>query len=858
MDAVLANATIHQRRKTLDKMTTGFGLDDAYNTTLDRIREQKGDRVKLGMEALMWISLSERQLKGGELCHALGVELGTVDINIYNVPSIRTLLSCTLGLVTIDDQESTVRLVHFTLQEYLVAHPNLFTTPHLMMAEICLTYLNFQSVCELSTAFSTIPLTMPFLRYASCYWGFHAKQEMGNNVEGLALQLLQRDANHIWVGILVREKNVGFLSRGDHWKGRSPDLGGFTGLHSVACMGITEVGIAMIGMKRWDLNGRDSKGQTPLIWAAKHGNSMFAKQLLGQHDVNPTLADKKGLTPLIHAARAGHQDVVEILLQHGDVDPDLSDRSGRTPLSYAAGSREEATLAAPPNLVPWWTLEPVPQASGHIYEGVVELLLQQGNVNPDSSDENGRTPLSYAAQSGYEGVVKLLLERGGVDPDSLDEDGRTPLSHAAENKREGVVRLLLQREDVDPNLLDETNRTPLMYATESDNEDLVRLLLQRVDVGPNSPDEDGMRVLLYAAGFQNEGVVKLLWERVGVDRVCCGPEALAVAAKSGCEGLVDQLLERGYLDPDWSDGMGRTQLSYAADGGCESLVKLVLERGDVNPDLPDLRGQTPLSIAAQHGWEQIVELLLDRRDVDPNSLDCIGYTPLHHALFCGIPEVLMLLLKHQDVNPNRFGLGGWAPLSLAARYGHGDDVKLLLERGDINPNLPDGNDRTPLSFAAEHGNEYIVELLLERRDVNPDLPDRNGLTPLSYATRSHHFGTVRLLLKSRPPSYERSGTRDVAHETSVPIHSAQEQARLTSISQRESPVPDPRPMIAVVIPFLHSHEPRSNQREASPSSPPLSDPSQESTILNRLRPRKRPRTDQSLQGRPKRNRFRSS
>ena len=225
MDAVLAHATIHQRRQTLYKMTNGFGLDDAYSTTLDRIREQKGNRVKLGIEALMWISCSERQLKAGELCHALGVELRTTDLNSDNIPSIRTLLSCTLGLVAIDDQASTVRLVHFTLQEYLVAHPNLFITPHSMIAEICLTYLSFQSVCELSTALGVIPSTMPFLYYASCYWGFHARKEMGEDVKRLALQLLQRDANHIWA-VFPTVQSVRLRGRTGRTMAHSPSFWG--------------------------------------------------------------------------------------------------------------------------------------------------------------------------------------------------------------------------------------------------------------------------------------------------------------------------------------------------------------------------------------------------------------------------------------------------------------------------------------------------------------------------------------------------------------------------------------------------------------------------------------------------------
>ena len=288
MDAILDHATIHQRRRTLHKMTCGFGLDDAYSTTLDRIREQRGNRMKLGMEALMWISCSERPLKADELCHALAVEVGTTDLNVHNAPSIRTLLSCTLGLVTMDEQSSTVRLVHFTLQEYIAAH-NLFITPHLMMAEVCLTYLNFHSICEISTTLDTIPSITPFLHYASCYWGFHARKNVTEDVKRLALRLLRRDANHISADILLREETMGFLSWEDRLYSKNPDLRGFTGLHCIAYMGITEIATAMVVMKVWDLNGSDSQGATPLISALKYGNPPLAKLLLEQGDVDPTV-----------------------------------------------------------------------------------------------------------------------------------------------------------------------------------------------------------------------------------------------------------------------------------------------------------------------------------------------------------------------------------------------------------------------------------------------------------------------------------------------------------------------------------------------------------------------------------------
>jgi len=233
------------------KMTSGFCLDDAYRETLGRIREQGGDGAKLGMAVLMWVSCSERPLKVEELCHALAVELGTDDLNTENVPTARTLMSSTLGLLSIDEPGSTVRLVHFTLQEHLQAHPSLFITPHSIMAKICLTYLNFRSICELPSTPRDIPSTMPFLHYASCSWGFHARKEVTTDVKRLALQVLGRDANHISGNILLGEESVDFMSWWEHSLGSHPDLGGFTGLHCIAYMGITEIANDMVNMGRW-------------------------------------------------------------------------------------------------------------------------------------------------------------------------------------------------------------------------------------------------------------------------------------------------------------------------------------------------------------------------------------------------------------------------------------------------------------------------------------------------------------------------------------------------------------------------------------------------------------------------------
>jgi len=171
-------------------MTNGLGLGDAYGATTERIKAQGGEKSRLGIEALMWISHSERPLKANELCHALAVELGSARFNIGNAPSIPTLVSCCQGLITVDKEASTVRLVHFTLQEYLSDNPDIFCTPHSSIAEICLTYLNSEKVRAIPPDWYLDLSDTPFLEYCSLYWGVHAKKQLLDHTKSLALETI--------------------------------------------------------------------------------------------------------------------------------------------------------------------------------------------------------------------------------------------------------------------------------------------------------------------------------------------------------------------------------------------------------------------------------------------------------------------------------------------------------------------------------------------------------------------------------------------------------------------------------------------------------------------------------------------
>ena len=307
------------------------------------------------------------------------MEIGATDFDPENVPSIGTLLDCCQGFTTVDAEASTVRLIHYTVQEYLCSHPSLFSKPHSILAETCLGYLNSQQVKHLTPYSLPPPQSMPFLKYSARYWGTHTNKDLSDDAKALALELLNQYEDHISAVSLLEQ-----VLRPSYVIAASPF---FSGLHCASFFGIVELVTRLIDGESYEVDQQDCRGRTPLLWASRNGHEEVVQVLLEQEDVDPNRPDKNDRTPLGYAAIKGHEEVVRLLLQREDVDPNHPDENDRTPLGWAAGE-------------------------GH--EGVVKILLEQENVDLNRPDKDGNGPLGCAASCGHEGVVKLLLEREDI------------------------------------------------------------------------------------------------------------------------------------------------------------------------------------------------------------------------------------------------------------------------------------------------------------------------------------------------------------------------------------------------------------------------------------------------------------
>ena len=428
IETILRETTIHRRRNRLNAMGDGLGLGDAYEATLERIEAQDGEKAKLAMATLMWVCCSERPLLVDELCHALAVEIGSSHFNIDNVPAIDTLLACCQGLVTIDKEASTFRLIHHTLREYLLIHRNLFPQAHSAMAEICLTYLDSDQAKTLPAKSTPCLSSMPFLKYCSRYWGTHAKREFSDGAILLARELLGQYNDHVTSNLLFEQ----ILDRDDSPEVGSPPL--FGGLHCASFFGIVDLMTSLLGVSSYDPNQGDSAGITSLTWAVRGGQEEAVQLLLGLEAVNPNKPRNDGSTPLWWGAQKGYESMVKQLLDREDVNPNQPDSVGTTPLIAAA-------------------------VEGH--QSVVKLLLEREHVNPNQKGGRGRTPMFVAAMEGHESVVRQLLDREDVNPEMPDNEGMTPLSAAVIGGHESVVKQLLEHEGVSPDKPDNAGRTPL-------------------------------------------------------------------------------------------------------------------------------------------------------------------------------------------------------------------------------------------------------------------------------------------------------------------------------------------------------------------------------------------------------------
>ena len=127
-------------------------------------------------------------------------------------------------------------------------------------------------------------------------------------------------------------------------------------------------------------------------------------------------------------------------------------------------------------------------------------------------DEYGRTPLHYAAADGDTSQVEKLLRTGllrkAADPNALDDNGWSPLHFAAQAQSAPVTAALLQA-GADVSLRDSFGNTPLFRAVSSFRGDgSVIQLLRSAGADPIAPNHSGVTPVEFARTVANYDIAE--------------------------------------------------------------------------------------------------------------------------------------------------------------------------------------------------------------------------------------------------------------------------------------------------------------------------------------------------------------
>ncbi len=770
-------------------------LTDTYEQALKRIERQSQSKSQLATDVLMWASCSKRPLSVDELRHALAVKFGMKSLDTTRLRLPQILVDVCTGLVIVEEESNTVRLIHYTLQEFLQSRFGRLRNTNIHMTQVCLNYLLFDDFDRDVGSFYELERlreNMPFLSYAATHWAHHVSGELCESEEILQREILVLLEKRSRVDLIFRlisldEPVFSYWGAGFIKSSEIPPIlaASFFGLEGV---------VQLLAKNPSSLNSRNNRGATALHWAVwKDERSIVQLLIRAGADMNARNQDDD--TPLHTAVSRGHVVLLGQLVALG-VNIDQRNKAGHTALHIAAANGHkmaiEYLLATKADS---FTLDVqgrhvLHHAIGNKELGIAvestRLLLEDGAMNQEA-DVNNMTPLHLAVQCHQHEVISLLLiYRFSIDvpihrkiwsAQLLDGStcynlhnsavqeyqrhalyaGYTPLHAAALFGNAAIVALLLDR-GASPNAQGQHGETPLHLALsasmgEVDIEDSWTdsnyYVEGALDMLIDDPEDDNKESYEYVHRMRKDTIVTLL-QNPDIDvtiqdarsRTC-----LHMIRYGDCEGseYVAKILKKG-CDFNTRNNEGETAVHQAARGGDHESLTIFL-RHQADPLMADNLGQNLIhhACAGRAGSKSVkaVRVLLEH-SAGPallSSTDIQGQNCLHHAVQDIENIDILKLLIDWRVSINHMDDRGRSPTMTAiiseTFLCQRDAIRALLE-GGADPHVTDDSRQNLAHLLVSSGCRSQTETLHLLADYKIPIQaiDSRGRTVLHHAAIS--------------------------------------------------------------------------------------------------------------------------
>jgi ankyrin repeat protein len=409
-----------------------------------------------------------------------------------------------------------------------------------------------------------------------------------------------------------------------------------------------------------NVNLKDRRGATPLMYAAAVGSVDAVKLLLGAGAdakaknsfdatalmwgvVNPEkvrlLVDagadvnarsKQGMTALLIAAsNAGSIEIVRLLLAKG---AELQPRVDGDLATTAASATGDQLLTRRRKSGGAGGFTPLLAAASANDIEMARLFAEKG-VDVNAATQRGDTALHFAAGAGNLPIVKLLLAKGAnvnaatadaiqVRKGAIALNHLTALMYAAPYGSPELLKTLLDA-GAQVNARDIREMTPLMLAvsSETQNPDVARLLLAR-GAEVNAKSNLGETALDWAKKFGNPDVIRVLQEAGGKTGAGASP---ATAAKA------EPLESRAAIAKSVAL-LQRSSTEFFKESGCvgchhQNFTAMAVGAArKVGAPVDEAAAEEQLKVVKTQ-WMGAQEALLQRLD-PPGASDTLGYSLL--------------------------------------------------------------------------------------------------------------------------------------------------------------------------------------------------------------------------------------
>ena len=804
-------------------------LNSTYERILSRVNQCNLETQKVVRRALRWIANDggNPDLTVDALCEAVSVDLGSTRRNPEAISDDYEILRRCSSLVRRSEDGEKLELAHFTVKEFLQQidpqrdlsigrYRVNVDTDRLILAKVCLTYLNFEdfnygSPEDSRTLEDPFP-NYPFRRYAVYSW-FDDVADNLNDPE--IFSLMQKLLSPSKPNTFITWMHDSYVTMHDFPYDNAPLewwISGFaevTALHYAALFHATELCSWLI-KSGCDVN-RNTKFGTPLHFAILKRRALFRRF---EH-------------PLTQLGSV----VDDVFVDYHDKTFDLLLESGADPnCGYSAGTEQLSPLHMTLSRGNWNQAMQLLDKGGRLDDTCLEILenhqrcedvskLMEHAGNHNVVQENrerlfhlalrANTPnaarlvpknkdiscqnthyeqsLRTAAEYGQTEVVLGFLEDQSLDINAADaKTGLTALHHAAKTNQLIVAQILLDH-GADLSRLDNRGRTALHYCVLSRETHCLQLFLQR-GADTRNRDLGGMTKWHSAA---QEGVLEALsvllsshtdsTSMIGL-KTNNGRTVFSCASEDGNVEAMSLLLGAGS-DITEADSVGYTPLHYAVKSGSLEAVEFLAKRAGL-ADVVSHDGSTALhpAVAGSSKTAAKIVRILIINGVDPCKARSDGCTPLHHLVdrikkgsvgddIFAAGVTLMKKIVENSGSASDLRLGSeLIYLACSRRFFRAPEVVSSLLNMDLDLDVRFADGRTALVAAAEKGNDEILEALLIH-GADPCIADDSGFNALHFACSNGHE-SILVRLRNTSIDWNKESTATSQRKKVTPLHIA--------------------------------------------------------------------------------------